>query len=629
MISQETIDEVLDRASIIDFSQELQGVKQQGARLFAICPFHQEKTGSFHVRDGGKFYHCFGCGASGNVFGFVMKVLGVTFPEAVELIAQKYGITITRTEAKKGNNSNRTRDKLKKINKLALHFFLTQNEQQPLKAYLDERGVGGEQRALFQLAYAPKEWSLLTNFLRSKGAPEELMLQSGLVKRNSRGELYDALRGRLVFPIEGLDRSLIGFGGRILPQFDGDGTPKYLNSPETPIYRKSRVLYGLPHAMAAARYKREIFIVEGYFDVISMFQHGVQEVVATCGTALTDGHVDVLKRSVNKVSVIFDGDSAGRDAASKAFPIFLKSGVEADAIFLPEGEDPDSFARLHKEHLSESLSAAPKVPLFECFIDFQCRSVGAKERSSLSPRQKAQVAQKVGEVLSSTRNPIELDEYLKKTAYLLNTETALIKELLNSMKVKGSEYHLSSLEGQGDSRLVETPASPSNRISDSSGTEIQPQTLSHSHKLLLRSVMVLKEEALQHLDQLPDIYGNLPQGLILFCESFRTVLEHRQGTEKEQKLHLKEFLLGFGPQWIEFWKESYQIAEEPEVDCSKMLSESILRLREEKVLSSIDLLDASLREPEGESQREYLLQARLDLQRKLRNLREEAAAKGI
>jgi len=141
--------------------------------------------------------------------------------------------------------------------------------------------------------------------------------------------------------------------------------------------------------------------------------------------------------------------------------------------------------------------------------------------------------------------------------------------------------------------------------------------------------MVLKEEALQHLDQLPDIYGNLPQGLILFCESFRTVLEHRQGTEKEQKLHLKEFLLGFGPQWIEFWKESYQIAEEPEVDCSKMLSESILRLREEKVLSSIDLLDASLREPEGESQREYLLQARLDLQRKLRNLREEAAAKGI
>lgn len=619
MISQETIDELLERASIMDFSQQLQGVKQHGGRLFAICPFHHEKTGSFHVRDGGKFYHCFGCGASGNVFGFVMKVLGISFPEAVEFIAQKYGVTVIRTQVKKGNSDeNRTRDKLKKINKLALHFFLLQGEQQPiLHPYLEKRGINVESRKLFQLGYAPNEWSLLTNFLREKGAPEDLMLLSGLVKRNSRGELYDALRGRAVFPIEGIDRTLIGFGGRILPQFDGDGVPKYLNSPETPLYRKSRVLYGLPHALSTARYKREIFVAEGYFDVISLFQNGVQEVVATCGTALTEGHIDILKRSVNKVSVLFDGDTAGRDAASKAFPGFLNSGIEAEAIFLPDGEDPDSFAHSHKNGVAEALKKVPRVSLFECFIDFQCRKVGAQERSVLSPRQKAQVAQEVGTTLAKTKNPIELDEYLKQTAYVLKTETSLIKELINGESSKSSQ------DSQRSSTLEHQNQQPSE------DPELNPQQLSHPHKLLLRAVMVLKEEALQYLDEIPDIYGNLPKELILFCESFRTILQQQVESEEMQRRYIKDYLVGYGSHWLAFWRESYQIAKEPEVDCFKMLSESILRLREEKVLSSIEVLDASLREPDGESRREHLLQARLDLIRKLRAIKEEAAAKGF
>jgi DNA primase len=619
MISQETIDELLERASIMDFSQQLQGVKQHGGRLFAICPFHHEKTGSFHVRDGGKFYHCFGCGASGNVFGFVMKVLGISFPEAVEFIAQKYGVTVIRTQVKKGNSDeNRTRDKLKKINKLALHFFLLQGEQQAiLHPYLEKRGINVESRKLFQLGYAPNEWSLLTNFLREKGAPEDLMLMSGLVKRNSRGELYDALRGRAVFPIEGIDRTLIGFGGRILPEFDGDGVPKYLNSPETPLYRKSRVLYGLPHALSTARYKREIFVAEGYFDVISLFQNGVQEVVATCGTALTEGHIDILKRSVNKVSVIFDGDTAGRDAASKAFPGFLNSGIEAEAIFLPDGEDPDSFAHSHKSGVAEALKKVPRISLFECFIDFQCRKVGAQERSILSPRQKAQVAQEVGTTLVNTKNPIELDEYLKKTAYVLKTETSLIKELISGESSKNSQ------------KLQRASTSEHQDTQPSEDLGLIPQQLSHPHKLLLRAVMVLKEEALQHLDEIPDIYGNLPKELILFCESFRTILQQQVESEEMQRRYIKDYLVGYGSHWLDFWRESYRIAKEPEVDCFKMLSESILRLREEKVLSSIEVLDASLREPDGESRREHLLQARLDLIRKLRALKEEAAAKGF
>ncbi|MGA1191232.1 MAG: toprim domain-containing protein, partial [Bdellovibrionota bacterium] len=425
---------------------------------------------------------------------------------------------------------------------------------------------------------------------------------------------------RAVFPIEGIDRTLIGFGGRILPQFDGDGVPKYLNSPETPLYRKSRVLYGLPHALSTARYKREMFVAEGYFDVISLFQNGVQEVVATCGTALTDGHIDILKRSVNKVSVIFDGDTAGRDAASKAFPGFLNSGIEAEAIFLPEGEDPDSFARAHGNGVVEALKKVPRVSLFECFIDFQCRKVGAEERSSLSPRQKAQVAQEVGTTLASTKNPIELDEYLKKTAYLLKTETSLIKELMSSESAKHT---------QNSHKEAPPLTSEYQSKHPSEDLELSPQQLSHPHKLLLRAVMVLKEEALEHLDEIPDIYGNLPKELILFCESFRTILQQKVESEEIQRRFIKEYLVGYGSHWLDFWRESYRIAKEPEVDCFKMLSESILRLREEKVLSSIEVLDASLREPDGESRREHLLQARLDLVRKLRALKEEAAAKGF
>ncbi|MCI5065151.1 DNA primase [bacterium] len=612
MISEETLDEIRERASLLDFASELAGVKQHGGGIFAICPFHHEKTGSFHIKEGGEFYHCFGCGASGNLFGFVMRTMGLSFPEAVEVIAAKYGISVKRTEVKKGAPGKDKRHLLKKLNLLAHRFFLQQLQEAPASVheYLQERGLEQETREKFGLGYAPHDWRVLAQFLLGKKVPEELMLHSGLVKRNSRGELYDALRGRVVFPILNGERVLVGFGGRILPPFESEETPKYLNSPETALYQKSRVLYGLPNAVQAARYQKEIFVVEGYFDVISLAQSGVEQVVATCGTALTEKHVQALQRIVRKICVLFDGDTAGEDAAAKAFPGFLNSGVEAEAIFLPDGEDPDSLAKKSGKELSARLSEMPRESLFDCYLRWHARKSGGGELATLSPRQKAEVAESVAEVLRATKNPIELDEYVKRAAFLLKTEATLLKRVLESAR-RG--------RGKGQIEASASEGGPLGR--EESRRTAAPSEFRHVHQLLLRSIMLLKEPALQELKESPEVYANLPRTLILFCESFGEFLSQDVSSDEARKDRIRELLLAFGAEWLHFWRSSYLMAREPDFDRERLFRDSLLRLEEERILEKVKNIDLVLEQEGDEERRAQLHQQKVKLAQELKSVR--------
>ncbi|MCB0321420.1 MAG: DNA primase, partial [Bdellovibrionales bacterium] len=320
MIAEDTISQVLERASILDFAQEVGSLRRQGKNVVALCPFHSEKSPSFHIRDDGRFYYCFGCRASGNALSFVMKMRGLSFPDAIRQLADLYSIEVKETKRSQPKQERRSQHLLRKINDLANTFFQGQLQSAPesVLQYLHSRKLSQETLVGFEVGYAPSEWRALTDYLRKARVPDALILESGLARKNTKGELYDALRGRVVFPIRSGDRHLIGFGGRSVPgdsHSDNDQSPKYINSPETRLYHKSQVLYGLPFAQEAARKSGEMFVVEGYFDVASFHQYGIAQTVATCGTALTADHVRLVRRLVNRVVLLFDGDQSGIDSS--------------------------------------------------------------------------------------------------------------------------------------------------------------------------------------------------------------------------------------------------------------------------------------------------------------------------
>ncbi|RIL02772.1 MAG: DNA primase, partial [Proteobacteria bacterium] len=348
IVAQESIEEIKEKANLVDIIGEAVSLKRRGSSYVGLCPFHAEKTPSFHVREE-KFYHCFGCGESGNVISFVMRFRGLSFPEAIEELAGRCGVQLKFEKSGRKNVPLADKQALFKVNALALAWFSAQLKSAPpqVKDYINSRSLTREALAAFAIGFAPKEWSALTTFLRARKVPDEMILRCGLARRSPKGDLFDVFRARIIFPIFSDSKRVAAFGGRIIPELLEkealNQAPKYLNSPESPIYFKSKVLFGLPQALSAIQQEREVWIVEGYMDVIGMWQAGIRNAVATCGTALTSEHAKRLKLLVKKVILLFDGDDAGRGAAGKAYDAFLNSGIDVCAAFLPQGEDPDSF----------------------------------------------------------------------------------------------------------------------------------------------------------------------------------------------------------------------------------------------------------------------------------------------
>lgn len=343
MIPQSFIQDLLNRLDVVDVVERYVPLKKAGANYVACCPFHSEKTPSFSVSPSKQFYHCFGCGAHGTAISFVMEYQGLGFVEAVEDLARSAGMVVP----KEHGGEQRMADQGANLGELLLQatsYYREQLKRAPQAIdYLKQRGLSGEIAARFGIGYAPIGWQNLAQVFPDYGA--KALVQAGLVIEGDAGKRYDRFRDRIMFPILNQRGGVIGFGGRVL----GNGEPKYLNSPETAIFEKGQELYGLYQARKAIREADRVVVVEGYMDVVALAQHGIEYAVATLGTATTPMHVQKLLRQSDNVVFCFDGDAAGRKAAWRALENSLaqvQDGKSLSFLFLPQGEDPDSYVRV-------------------------------------------------------------------------------------------------------------------------------------------------------------------------------------------------------------------------------------------------------------------------------------------
>ena len=344
MIPQSFIQDLLARVDIIDVVERYVPLKKAGANYQACCPFHSEKSPSFTVSPSKQFYHCFGCGAHGSAIGFLMEYAGLSYPDAIRDLAAKLGVTVP--EERQHTGDGRKVEKFSSLTDImarAAKFYREQLKHSPAAIeYLKQRGLTGEIAQRFGIGYAPEDWQGLKQAFPDYEAAE--LEEAGLIIVNEGGRRYDRFRDRVMFPIIDGKGNVVGFGGRVM----GVGEPKYLNSPETPLFEKGRELYGLPQARPTIRARDTVIVVEGYMDVVALAQFGVGNAVATLGTATTPNHVHKLLRQAEKVVFCFDGDNAGRKAAWRALEASLEQmvdGKSAAFLFLPKEHDPDSYVR--------------------------------------------------------------------------------------------------------------------------------------------------------------------------------------------------------------------------------------------------------------------------------------------
>jgi DNA primase len=353
-------------------------LKRSGRTWKGCCPFHGERTPSFHVYPEDRHFKCYGCGEYGDVFKFLQKLQGKEFPEVVRALAAEVGVEIPERAEDSAELRRKRQERAEVLAALdaAARYFsarLWSRHGEDARRYLAERGLADETTRRFRIGVASTAWQDLVARLADKGVKRDALVKSGLVAEREAGEPYDRFRGRLLFPIAGLDGEVIGFGGRVMPGAPGaEKLAKYINSPESPVYKKSRVLYGIDVAREAIRRTRQAILVEGYFDVVGLHQAGVRNAVAVCGTALTPEHVDVLKRcDCREIVVLFDGDAAGAAAPGRAAQALLPAGIAGKVAILPAAagkSDPDEFARANGGAAVEALVAAAR-PLTEHLID--------------------------------------------------------------------------------------------------------------------------------------------------------------------------------------------------------------------------------------------------------------------
>lgn len=423
------IEEIKSRVDIVELASEYLTLKKAGRNYLGLCPFHQEKTPSFTVNREKQIFYCFGCGEGGNVITLLMKIANKSFPEAIKDLAEKTGVMLpVRTFGREGQEKDSLRDEIVNLNLRAAQQF-ARNLSSPAgkiaRDYLHKRAVTEETVKQFRMGYVPDTWRSLTDYLEGSGLSLKLAEQAGLVTAGKEGSFYDRFRGRLIFPIENIFGEIVAFGGRIL----GEGEPKYLNSPETPVYIKGKNLYGLNKAKEAIRQSGFCLIVEGYFDAISLWNAGVRNVVATLGTALTRDHLELLRRYTQNVVALFDPDTAGRKALDRSLELFLGANMHARALILPEGYDPDDFIKKYgKEKLDELIALAPAIS------DYYIDNVLGDGKTFEENRDLVKTAM---EFVGKIGDEIEKNLFIKRIAEKLGIDQALLKREIHRKEVHG------------------------------------------------------------------------------------------------------------------------------------------------------------------------------------------------
>ena len=419
MPDRSDIDEVRTRTDIVSVIEKYVTLKRAGGKLKGLCPFHQEKTPSFVVSPEIGYWKCFGqCAEGGDVFKFVQKIENLTFPEALERLALQAGVTLTSRAPRPAPGPNGQpaplseageKDRIYRINALALRFYRDVLARAPVaRDYLAGRGLAHEAIEGFSLGFAVDEWDALCRFLTQKGVALADAEKAGLVTIGERGT-FDKLRGRLIFPIFDVQERPIAFGGRLIAEAR-PGQPKYWNSPETPVFSKSRTLYGLSRARKAIAAQGRAVVVEGYTDVIACHQAGFENVIATLGTALTEDHVQTLARLASTVLLAFDADSAGLKAAGRAAQIFEAQEVDVRVLDLPEGEDPDSLLRTNRRRVFE-LAIENALPLTEYRVRHLIRKGPAE-----TERDRVALFRRALPILASVPSMVEREQYVKMLA---------------------------------------------------------------------------------------------------------------------------------------------------------------------------------------------------------------------
>ena len=456
--SDDIIEEVRQKNDIVDVVSQYVKLTKKGSSYFGLCPFHNEKTPSFSVTPGKQMYYCFGCGAGGNVFNFIMEYENYTFGEALKHLADRAGVELPKIEySKEVREKAQEREELLEINKQAAQYFYyqlrTEKGTQGYR-YLTERGLSEETMRKFGLGYSDKFGGGLYQFLKSRGYSDDRLRESGLFNVDERHGMYDKFWNRVIFPIMDVNNRVIGFGGRVM----GDGKPKYLNSPETRIFDKSRNLYGLN--VARTTRQKYLILCEGYMDVISMHQAGFTNAVASLGTALTSGHASLLKRYTQEVLLLYDSDEAGIRAALRAIPILREAGVNSRVVNLHPYKDPDEFIKnLGAEAFEERLSQASDSFIFRI-------STAENEFPMKEPQGQNRFFERCAEMLLELKDELERNLYIEaivrkyRGQYGISAED--LRKRVNTLALKGTpaEHRVQPKKSQdGASRKKKDSAS--------------------------------------------------------------------------------------------------------------------------------------------------------------------------
>lgn len=426
--SDELVEEVRQRNDIVDIISGYVNLKKKGGNYFGLCPFHNEKSASFSVSPGKQMYYCFGCGAGGNVFTFIMNYENYTFAEAIKLLADRAGIALPEIEdSKEAREKENRRKTLLQINKEAATYFYYQLRAPQGRVgldYLKGRQLSDETMNRFGLGYSNKTSNDLCQYLRHKGYPDELIRESGVAVFNEKYGMSDKFWNRVMFPIQNVNHRVIGFGGRVM----GEGEPKYLNSPETPVFDKSRNLYGLNFARTARQ--DNIILCEGYMDVIAMHQAGFTQAVASLGTAFTSGQANLLRRYTENVILSYDSDGAGVKAALRAIGILKEAGLTGKVLNLEPYKDPDEFMKnLGREEFAKRLLQAENTFFFEL-------RMMQKQYDLSDPEAKTKFYNEIAKKLCGFSEEVERENYTEAVAEKYNISMESLKKLVTGYAAK-------------------------------------------------------------------------------------------------------------------------------------------------------------------------------------------------
>ena len=448
------VDIVKSRINIVDVVGEYIKLTKAGSNFKACCPFHQEKTPSFNVNEDKQIYHCFGCNQGGDVFSFVMEMEGIGFREALEMLAEKAGVQLQNNFSQNIGESQDHKRGMYEALDLSAQFYEKQLwdgvGKDAALPYLKERGLSDEIIKKFRIGFAPNGWNYVDRFLVSKGFDNELATAIGMLIKKDQGGYYDRFRNRIMFPICDAIGRVIGFTARVMPG-DDETQAKYINTPESFLYRKGAVLYGIHHAKQAIKQKDDVVVVEGNMDVIAAMDAGIENVVAVSGTAMTEDHIRILKRYAKHFTLFFDSDDAGMTAARRSAIACFASDIQLSMVLLSEGKDAADIVKEDSKELHNIIEGARSAIL--AFVD-----IAQKKFNINDPHGKRQAIEFVAEIVAYIDNDIERDEWISKIADIFDTEEKLVQRSVekfreDDVQKTGQEYVQKSVVGDDNSQM--------------------------------------------------------------------------------------------------------------------------------------------------------------------------------